>query len=83
MSKYDTSTPSNVKGAYGSDIDSYSAANAMKQQAALYSQAQETALKAYNTKIETMRQQIAEAKKAADNWYFSELTALKIKYNID
>lgn len=69
--------------ANGGNVDSYSAANAMRQQTALYAQAQEMVLKAYNAKIEAMRQQIAIAKDAADNWYSSGIAALKAKYNIN
>ena len=83
LGKYDMSTSSNIKGANGSNVDSYSAANAMRQQAALYSKAQEMVLNAYNSKIETMRKVINDTKETADNWYFATLAALKIKYNID
>ncbi len=36
----------------GGNVDSYSAANAMRQQAALYSQAQQNVLDAYNAKVQ-------------------------------
>lgn len=83
LGKYDMSTSSSIQGANGGNVDSYSAANAMRQQAALYAQAQETVLKAYNAKIKNMQDSIDNLQQLADDWYDSELKALKIKYSID
>ena len=50
----------------GGNVDSYSAANAMRQQAALYSQAQQNVLDAYNAKVQNAynsTQKIEQARK--------------------
>ena len=50
----------------GGNVDSYSAANAMRQQAALYSQAQQNVLDAYNAKVQNAAnstQKIEQARK--------------------
>ena len=50
----------------GGNVDSYSAANAMRQQAALYSQAQQNVLDAYNAKVQSAynsTQKIEQARK--------------------
>ena len=51
-------------------------------QAALYSQAQQAILNAYNAKIENMQKIIDALQKNVDNWYNDSIKALKIKYNI-
>ena len=53
-------------GSNGGNVDSYSAANAMRQQAALYSQAQQNVLDAYNAKVQNAynsTQKIEQARK--------------------
>ena len=51
LRKYNLSNYTNTIASNGGSIDSYSAANAMRQQAALYSQAQQVILNAYNAKL--------------------------------
>ena len=82
LRKYNLSNYTNTIASNGGSIDSYSAANAMRQQAALYSQAQQAILNAYNAKIENMQKIIDALQKNVDNWYNDSIKALKIKYNI-
>ena len=61
----------------GGNVDSYSAANAMRQQAALYSQAQQNVLDAYNStqKIEQARKILSDMGVQIDNAFNRDETA--------
>ena len=64
----------------GGNVDSYSAANAMRQQAALYSQAQQNVLDAYNAanstqKIEQARKILSDMGVQIDNTFNRDETA--------
>lgn len=66
----------------GGNIDSFSAANAARQQAALKAQAEEAAIKAYNAKVSTLKSLLDDLRETADNYYNTQLRMIQQKYGI-